>query len=263
MDITSEVNAEKPKGPKRRPAAGNGTKRKPRPLTPAQEKFCQEYALHRNASEAYRQAYPRSQKWKPENLHLQASKLLRRPQVATRVDQLLVRVQAIAERKFNVTAERIVQELAAIAFANADDFFAWGTRQRPVYRGGRPLLDALGKPVTEAVPVAIIKPSSALTREQKAAVAGVETSFTRDGRPVVSVKLADKRGALRNLAQHLGLFEHVEQVKHAHAHVHLEVPDITAMTEKREALAAFERFRLKLQAQPQQLPAPEPLPSAA
>jgi hypothetical protein len=166
------------------------------------------------------------------------------------------RVKAIAERRFDITAERVLQELASIAFANADDYFAWGTQQKPIYRGGKPLLDAAGNPLTRPVPVAIVKPSSSLTREQKAAVAGVEIGAARDGSPTVNVRLADKRGALRDLAQHLGLFEHVEQVKHSHAHVHLEVPAFEGM-QSADALKTFEAFRLKLTQQPA-LAAPQP-----
>jgi hypothetical protein len=87
-------------------------------------------------------------------------------------------------------------------------------QQKPIYRGGKPVLDAAGNPVTRAVPVAIVKPSSQLTRAQKAAVAGIEMGAARDGTPTINVRLADKARALRDLAQHLGLFEHVEQHRH-------------------------------------------------
>jgi phage terminase small subunit len=228
----------------------------------AQQNFCHEYALHQNASEAFRAAYPSARKWKSEAVSQEASKLLRNPRIAPRVEELMQRKRVIAERRFDISAERVLAELAAIAFANADDYFAWGTRQRQIYRGGKPVLDADGKPVTRPTPVAIIKPSSSLTRAQKAAVAGIEMGVARDGTPTINVKLADKRGALRDLAQHLGLFEHVEQHKHAHAHVHVEVPALEGM-DSGAALKAFEAFRLKLaQAQPA-LPAPLPVAAAA
>lgn len=234
--------------------AFKSTKRKPRPLTPAQEKFCSEYALHRNASEAYRQAYPRSQKWKPENLHLQASKLLKHPRVVTRTDQLLARVKAVADRKFEIKAERVLEELAAIAFSDVGSYYVWGSERRPVYRAGRPLLDAQGNVVTRVYPTAVLKPSSQLTPHQRAAVAGIEMSA--NGSPVL--KLASKAAALKMLAQHLGLLadQHEQLPKHQHVHAVLEVPALEGLPPA-DALKSFESFRLKLAQQPA-LPAPQP-----
>jgi hypothetical protein len=40
-----------------------------------------------------------------------------------------------------------------------------------------------------------------------AAIVGAEMSFTPDGSPAVTVKMADKRAALKDLGQHLGLFK--------------------------------------------------------
>ena len=36
-----------------------------------------------------------------------------------------------APERIEITAERVLQELAAIAFANSDDYFSWGTFERP------------------------------------------------------------------------------------------------------------------------------------
>jgi len=41
-------------------------------LTPKQEKFCQVYIETGNATEAYRQAYPRSLKWKENSVYRKA-----------------------------------------------------------------------------------------------------------------------------------------------------------------------------------------------
>ena len=46
----------------------------------------------------------------------EAQRLLNNHMVAPRIEELLNRVAAIAEQKFDVTAERILQEIAAVAF---------------------------------------------------------------------------------------------------------------------------------------------------
>jgi phage terminase small subunit len=234
------------------------TKRKPRPrpMTMAQQTFCHEFALHENASEAFRVAYPSSRKWKPETVNQQACRVSKNPRIIARVEELVQRKRSIANKKFDVSAERVIQELAALAFSNSDDFFHWGMHSKPLFtRDGKPIIDAAtGKQATKPVPMMIIKPSSQLTREQKAAIAGVETSIARDGTPVVSIRLADKRGALRDLAMHLGLFQHVERVQHAHAHAVVHVDATVPVGDKKLALRRFEELRLQLQA----LPAPKP-----
>jgi phage terminase small subunit len=63
-------------------------KRKADKLTLQQEKFCREYVLCMNASEAYRRAFPGSEKWKPESLWTSASTLLASPKVRQRVNEL-------------------------------------------------------------------------------------------------------------------------------------------------------------------------------
>jgi phage terminase small subunit len=246
--------------------------RKPRQgLTKAEIRFCEAYAINGGiGTDALLKAMPHTAKWSGKSRAQRASKLLAKANVQSMIAKASQRMKAVAAKRFDVTAERVIQELAAIAFANCDDFFAWGTERKPVYRSGRPLLDADGNVITRPVPVAIVKPSASLTREQKAAVAGIEMGAARDGTATINVKLADKRGALRDLAQHLGLFQHIEQVKHAHVHAHVEVPNLE-VGDRKLALRRFEELRLKL-AQAPALPAPrpdvvdaqaEPVPAAA
>ena len=57
-------------------------------LTLRQEKFVQEFMLTDNASEAYRRAYPKSLKWKPETVNENASRLKANSKVSARIDEL-------------------------------------------------------------------------------------------------------------------------------------------------------------------------------
>ena len=63
-------------------------------LTQRQENFVTEYLATGNAAEAYRRAYPSSQKWKPESLYPKASTLLDNGKVMARIEAL--RTQATA-----------------------------------------------------------------------------------------------------------------------------------------------------------------------
>lgn len=121
-----------------------------------------------------------------------ASRLLRNAQVAARVAEL----KASAAKASNVTAARVLDELAKLAFANMADYMRVGA-------GGDPVLDF-----------------SKLTRDQAAALTEVTVEDYLDGRGEdarevrkVKFKLADKRGPLVDLGKHLGLFK--ERIEHS------------------------------------------------
>lgn len=192
---------------------GKKTRGKPKGLTKGltkqREKFCQHYALHKNGAEAYAHAYPKSRRQQPQYRAQQSFKLMRNTEIQDRINELKARVVAVADKEFDITAERVLQEMAAIAFANSDDFYVWGVREVPRFhrKTGQPVLDGDGNQVIDHVPFAAVKPSDGLTRRQKAAITGAEMTLSRTGEPLVSVKMADKRAALKDLGQHLGLFK--------------------------------------------------------
>lgn len=85
-------------------------------LTAKQEKFCNYYLECGNASEAYRRAYSCS-KMKDKQIWEESCKLLTRPNVAQRVEQL----RAEMEHRSNFTKDNAVSILRDIATANVTD----------------------------------------------------------------------------------------------------------------------------------------------
>lgn len=77
-----------------------------RKLTPRQEAFAMAYVETGNASEAYRRAYPRSRKWKPEAVKVRASELLKRGNVSVTVEAL----RAEARERHAITVDRLTQD---------------------------------------------------------------------------------------------------------------------------------------------------------
>ena len=84
-----------------------------RPLTPKQEAFAHKYVETGSAPEAYKFAYPTSQKWPLTTLNPEASKTLANPKIATRIQQL----QERQLRAVDVTATDIVRTAWEIASA--------------------------------------------------------------------------------------------------------------------------------------------------
>ena len=150
-------------------------------LTRKQEAFAQHYALHGNATEAYKVAGYSWKRMKPQTLWVKASELLAHGKVSVRINELQQHIRKRAEKEFTLTADRLLQQYMRIAFADAGDFWEW---------------DESGLQV---------KSSSVLTPEQRSIIQSVHTMG--DKNKTIVVKLPDKLRALDALARHVGLFE--------------------------------------------------------
>ena len=138
-------------------------------MTDKQERFCEEYMIDLNATQAAIRAG-----YSPRTAREQAAQNLAKLNIQNRIAQL----QAEQSRRTGVTADRVVRELAKIAFANASD-----------------LID----PETASVKLDA-------SRDDLAAIQSIKVkSFGEDGLEH-EVKLADKLRALDLLGKHLGMY---------------------------------------------------------
>lgn len=136
-------------------------------MTDKQARFCEEYMIDLNATQAAIRAG-----YSPKTANEQAARLLANVSIQNRIAQL----QAEQSRRTGVSADRVVRELAKVAFVNAGD-----------------LIDAR---------TASLKSDAApddLAAVQSVKVKGLEQE----------VKLADKLKALDLLGRHLGMFNGV------------------------------------------------------
>lgn len=176
-------------------------------LTIGQVKFCEYYALTGNGAESYAKAFPGSRKHKSQYRAEKAAKLLAKANIKAKVEALKAVVTEVAEKKFEVNAEKVLKEICALAFSQSRNYFDWGTRQVPMFtKKGEPIIHPdTGKQMMEFEPYMILKPAADLTEEQASAIAGVEMTVSKTGDKVVNVKVSDKMGALKLLAQHTKL----------------------------------------------------------
>ena len=80
------------------------------------ELFAQKWHETENKSEAYRYAFPRSKKWKPESVHNKASELARLGEVSARCDEL----KEETAKTHGITVAGLIKELnEVIAIAKA------------------------------------------------------------------------------------------------------------------------------------------------
>jgi phage terminase small subunit len=154
-------------------------------MTPKQCRFVEEYLVDLNATQAAKRAgYSQRTAFAigRENLHKPS------------IQAALTAAMDDRARRTEITADRVLRELALIGFANMADYMRAGP-------SGDPVLDF-----------------SRLTREQAAALVEVTVEDFMDGRGEdaravrrVKFKLADKRAALVDMGKHLGMF--VERIK--------------------------------------------------
>lgn len=141
-------------------------------LTLKRQRFVEEFIVDLNATKAAIRAG-----FSKKTARSQGQRLLTNVDIAKAIEVAMLKRADRTE----VTADRVLAELAKIGFANAGDFFDWGP-------------DGV-----------TIKDKSELTPDQQAAVQEVSETVTEKG-GTIRVRLADKQRSLELMGRHLGMF---------------------------------------------------------
>lgn len=137
--------------------------------------FCDAYLVSQNASEAYKRA---GYKTKNEaSLNACSSQLLHSPKVSAYIDQ----ENAKMARKSGITAERVVKELALLAFSNVDYF--------------------------KVDPNGVVNLTPGAPKGAMRAVSSIKRRFNNDGTVDVELKLWDKPGSIRMAGEYVKLWD--------------------------------------------------------
>ena len=147
-------------------------------MTEKQKRFCDEYLIDLNATRAYKVAY---QNVKSDEVARKAgSRLLTNVDVTNYISERMEERQ----KRTEVTQDRVIQELAAIAFSKVTDYAA--------------VKDDMVK----------IKDTDELTENQIRAISGI-----KEGKFGIELKLNDKEKALELLGRHLGMWNDKVDIK--------------------------------------------------
>ena len=141
-------------------------------MTEKQKRFCDEYLIDLNATRAYKDAYPSVKK--DETAAAAAARLLRN----VRIQAYVAERQQARQRRTEITQDRVVRELAAVAFADVTEIAS--------VSGG----------------YVALRDTSELSEDQRRAIAGIKE--TQAG---IEIKFNDKLKALELLGRHLGMFK--------------------------------------------------------
>ena len=148
-----------------------------RPLSPKQKLFVQEYLVDMKAGAAAIRAG-----YSTRTAYSHGPHMTRVPQIAAAIERAL----AVRRERTHVTAERVIRELARIAFADIGRIVDWSGKAQ------------------------VVRSAEELSVDDRAAIA--EISVVKDNeRLAARVTLHDKERALRTLCRHLGLFNPASQ----------------------------------------------------
>ena len=150
-------------------------------LTPKQMRFVDEYMIDFNATQAAIRAG-----YKAKTAHAIGAENLRKPKIAEEI----ARRQKDLQKRTEVSQDRVVKELARIAFADMTDYAQVETRMIEKDDGTEVSYQAVA-----------LKETAELSAEQRAALAGI-----KQGANGIEVKLHDKIKALELLGRHIGMF---------------------------------------------------------
>lgn len=158
-----------------------------------QRQFCEEYLIDLNATQAAIRAG-----YKEKYAHTNAPKLLQNTTIKAKIDELM----AERSRRTEITQDRVIKELAIIAFSNAADYAAVVEREMSMEVDGHmiKILDDDGNPLMYRTVEPVL--TAELTDEQRRAL-----SVIKKGRDGFEVKPYDKVRALELLGKHLGMFQ--------------------------------------------------------
>lgn len=147
-------------------------------LTPKQKRFCQEYVIDLNGTQAaIRAGYSK------KTANIQAAQHLTKLSVQNYIQTL----QEKKREKMEVTAEMVIAELAKVGFSNIQDLIEEGNTTKDI---------------------------SEISKDKAASVSSIKKITTSGGtegnewvKESVEFRLYDKVSALEKLGRHLGIFE--------------------------------------------------------
>lgn len=156
-----------------------------KPLTGRQALFCREYIIDLNSTQAAIRAG-----YSEKAAAVIGHENLRKPNIQAEIQRL----QSGRAEKLEITADRVLQELAKIGFADIRDIVSW--EKTGVDEDGKPAhsLSLIG--------------SDEITDNTAAAIREIS-----EGPTGLKIKMHDKQAALLNIGRHLGMFK--DKVEHS------------------------------------------------
>lgn len=166
-------------------------------MTDKQIIFANEYLIDLNGTRAYKEAYPHVKN--DNTAAAAATRLMNVPDVKEYIEK---RIKDRLER-IEVTQDDVIQELAAVGFANVPEYAKVVTKPIMIQTENGDYVPALDSEGNQMYCQAVeITETKELTRRQVKAISGI-----KQGKNGIELTTYDKVKALELLGKHLGIFK--------------------------------------------------------
>ena len=166
-------------------------------VTDKQIIFANEYLIDLNGTRAYKEAYPHVKN--DNTAAAAATRLMNVPDVKEYIEK---RIKDRLER-IEVTQDDVIQELAAVGFANVPEYAKVVTKPIMIQTENGDYVPALDSEGNQMYCQAVeITETKELTRRQIKAISGI-----KQGKNGIELSTYDKVKALELLGKHLGIFK--------------------------------------------------------
>ncbi len=162
-------------------------------LTDKQKLFADEYLIDLNATRAYKAVYKNVKN--DETAAAAGARMLRNVKVAEYINQRM----KDREKRTEITQDKVLAELAAIAFAKGSDFAK--VVDEPIVQNGGYVMDPDTGKIKTYKSVEVF-PTDKIPEDKQKAIAGI-----KEGKYGIEVAQCDKVKALELLGRHLGMFK--------------------------------------------------------
>jgi phage terminase small subunit len=148
--------------------------------------FVREYLVDRNATRAAVSAG-----YSAKSAHNQGARLMKNDEIAAEI----ATATTATFRRLEITRERLIEELARIAFSDISDYVEWGMRERTH-------VDRSGNAHTDTIARVEVIDSAAINPDARRAISEIT-----EGGNGLKIKLHNKLDAIRLLGLELGMFK--------------------------------------------------------
>jgi len=162
-------------------------------LTKQQETFCIEIAKGNSQIDSFRKAYPHSKKWSNNAVSVDASRLVKKPNIHLRIDEIKGKMSKVAEEKVMIEVKDIIELHAKIIKSDIKDYLSFG------------MVDKIAK--DDEGNQVVVKDLGVNIKESDQVDGRLIKKVSINNKGDFAFELYDKQDSLKEMARIMGLYD--------------------------------------------------------
>jgi len=162
-------------------------------LTKQQETFCIEIAKGNSQIDSFRKAYPHSKKWSNNAVSVDASRLVKKPNIHLRIEEIKGKMSKAAEEKAIIEVKDIIELHAKIIKSDIKDYLSFG------------MVDKIAK--DDEGNQVVVKDLGVNIKESDQVDGRLIKKVSINNKGDFAFELYDKQDSLKEMARIMGLYD--------------------------------------------------------